>query len=553
MNQLTRRDFIKFMGAGAAALALPRLARGADAAAKPNIVYILADDLGYGDIRRLNPEGKIATPNLDRLAAASMAFTDAHSSSAVCTPTRYGILTGRYNWRSRLKSGVLGGFSPRLIEEGRLTVPTMLKRRGYTTAAIGKWHLGMEWPLKDGGLVQGNPDNANVDYARPIANGPLAVGFDSYFGISASLDMPPYVFIENDRVTVVPTTEKQWIRKGPAAADFEAEAVLPTLISRANDYLGKQAAAAKEGKPFFLYLALTAPHTPILPTPEWQGKSGISPYADFVMEVDAAVGQVLERLDNLGLSDSTLLFFASDNGCSTAADYPTLLAKGHNPSYHFRGQKADIYDGGHRIPFMVRWPGHVKPGTTSDQTVCLTDLMATLAGVLGEKLPDTAGEDSVCLLPALLGEEKAPLREAVVHHSINGSFSIRQGRWKLELCPGSGGWSAPKPNVDDTSVLPLIQLYDLESDVSEQTNVQEKHPEVVEKLTKLLEKYVADGRSTPGAPQPNSREIDIWEAGKAAHQPLPAGGKKAKAKGKGKAKGKKKAQKAAPAVQGVAE
>lgn len=554
MNQLTRRDFIKFMGAGAAALALPQISRGAATpTAKPNIVYILADDLGYGDIKRLNPEGKIATPNLDRLAATGMAFTDAHSSSAVCTPTRYGILTGRYNWRSRLKNGVLGGFSPRLIEEGRLTVPTFLKNLGYTTAAIGKWHLGMDWPLKDGGSVQGNPDRANVDYAKPIANGPLAVGFDSYFGIAASLDMPPYVFIENDRVTKVPTTEKQWIRMGPAAADFEAVDVLPTLIRRAVETLGKNAASAKNGKPFFLYLALTAPHTPILPTPEWQGKSGISAYADFVMEVDAAVGQVLAALDRDGLTDSTLLFFASDNGCSTAAGYPELLAKGHNPSYHFRGQKADIYDGGHRIPFLVRWPGRVKAGATSDQLVCLTDLMATLAGVLGEKLPDTAAEDSVSLLPALLGEAKAPLREAVVHHSINGSFSIRQGKWKLELCPGSGGWSSPKPN-EDTTALPLIQLYDLENDISEQINVQDKHPEVVERLTKLLEKYAAEGRSTPGAPQPNTGEVDIWKAGKAAHEPKPAGGAKAKkGKAKGKGQGKKKAQQKATPIQGVAE
>jgi arylsulfatase A-like enzyme len=495
------------------ALSEPTLAGAAPS--RPNIVYILADDLGYGDVKCLNPEGKIATPNLDRIAAGGMAFTDAHSSSALCTPTRYGLLTGRYNWRSSLKNGVLGGYSRRLIEPDRLTVPALLKQHGYHTACVGKWHLGMDWPLQDGGFAKDYPDGWKADYTRPIRNGPNAVGFDYYFGISASLDMPPYVFIENDRCQGVPTVEKTWIRKGPAHKDFEAGDVLPTLTKKAVEIIAQQGPKAKEGHPFFLYFALTAPHTPILPTREWQGKSGLNDYGDFVMQVDATVGQVLDALDKAGAADDTLLLFASDNGCAPAADFPALAKKGHFPSYHFRGYKADIFDGGHRIPFLVRWPGKVKPGSTHEHTVCLNDLMATCAEVLGVKLPGEAGEDSVSLLPALQGMAKGPLHEAVVHHSANGSFAIRQGKWKLELCPGSGGWSPPRPGRDDVSKLPPIQLYDLKQDVGEKVNVQDKHPEVVARLTKVLEKYVADGRSTPGAAQKNTGAVDIWNGAKA--------------------------------------
>jgi arylsulfatase A-like enzyme len=490
-------------------------------AGPPSIVYILADDLGYGDVRCLNPGGKIPTPHLDRLAGAGMAFTDAHSSSAVCSPTRYGILTGRYNWRSPLKSGVLGGYSRRLIEPERLTVPALLKKHGYRTACIGKWHLGMDWPLKDGGFASDYPDAWKVDYTKPIRNGPNAVGFDDYFGISASLDMPPYLFIENDRCVGEPTVEKTWIRKGPAHKDFEAGDVLPMLAKKAVAFVEKQAPRSKEGKPFFLYLPLTAPHTPILPGKEWQGKSGLNPYADFVMQVDAAVGNVLAALDRAGLTEETLVVFTSDNGCAPAADFPLLAKKGHHPSYHFRGHKADIFDGGHHIPFLVRWPGRVKPGTTCDHLVCLTDLMATCADLLGEKLPSTAGEDSVSLLPALLGKARESARATVVHHSVNGSFALREGRWKLELCPDSGGWSPPRPGSKEAAKLPLVQLYDMTADVGEKNNVQAEHPEVVTRLTRLLERYVAEGRSTPGERQKNTGEPDIWNGRKPARGETP--------------------------------
>jgi arylsulfatase A len=504
--------------------------------AKPNIVFILCDDLGYGDVKCLNSEGKIPTPNFDRVAAEGMIFTDAHSGSAVCTPTRYGLMTGRYAWRSRLQQGVLGGLSPRLIEPGRLTLAAYLKSQGYHTACFGKWHLGMNWAIRDGKKVTElgieAPDEVwNVDYSRPIADGPNAVGFDEYFGISASLDMVPYTFIENGHVAALPTVDKDFAmmfgrtgrptRKGPAAFEFDAADVLPVLTRRSVEYIGQHARDSRNGTPFFLYLPLASPHTPIAPTAEWHGKSGLNHYADFVMQTDASIGHVLEALDEQGLAENTLLVVASDNGCSPEAQFDELLAKGHNPNHVLRGHKADIFDGGHRVPYLVRWPARVKGGRKSDRLVCLTDFLATCADIVGVRLPVDAGEDSVSLLPALLGKADSPPRSAVVHHSSNGSFAIREGGWKLALCPGSGGWSAPRPGRDDASELPPVQLYDMTSDPGERKNVQAEHPEVVARLTALLEKYVADGRSTPGPAQSNTVPVDIWKAGKAARVPLP--------------------------------
>jgi len=507
----------------------------ASAADKPNIVYILCDDLGYGDVSSFNPQSKIKTPHIDRLAREGMRFTDAHSNSSVCTPTRYGVLTGRYAWRSKLKSSVLGGLSPRLIEDGRMTVADLLKAQGYHTAAIGKWHLGMDWEKQGASAVselsiESREQVFNVDYSKPIKNGPNSVGFQYFYGISASLDMVPYTYIENDRVTVLPTEDSDFpmflgreqgrVRKGPTAPGFDVEHVLPDLARKSVEYIRERAAEAKQGKPFFLYLPLASPHTPVVPTKEWQGRSGLGPYGDFVLQTDWAVGEVMRALESHGLTETTLFVFTSDNGCSPQAGYPELMAQGHNPSHIYRGHKADIYEAGHRVPFIVRWPARIKAGTTSDQTICLTDLMRTAADILDVKLPDNAAEDSVSLLPAFLDRDRGPLREATVHHSINGSFSIRQGKWKLAFCPGSGGWTSPRPGQQDTSHLPLIQLYNLEDDVAETRNVQAEHPEVVAQLTRLMEKYAEDGRSTPGRAQPNNGAVDIWKAGRDAHQPL---------------------------------
>lgn len=498
----------------------------ADSAARPNMIFILCDDLGYGDVACLNPQGKIATPAMDRLAREGMIFTDAHSGSSVCTPTRYGVMTGRYSWRTKLQSGVLGGLSPRLIEPGRMTAASLLKQQGYHTCCVGKWHLGMDWVVLPGKKVselsiESNDQVHNVDYAAKITNGPTSVGFDEYFGISASLDMVPYTYIKDDRVAALPTIDKDFelylgraarkTRYGPTAPDFDAADVLPRLTKEAIDYVSRRADAANHGTPFFLYLPLASPHTPILPTGDWQGRSNLSFYADFVMQTDQAIGALLEALDRNGLTENTLVILTSDNGCSPSADYPELLAKGHNPSYIFRGHKADVFEGGHRVPYLVRWPGRVKAGSKTDQTVCLADFLATAAEIVGQRLPDGAGEDSYSLLPIFEGRATAPVREATIHHTINGSFAVRQGKWKLCLCPGSGGWSVPRPGKDKTDGMPPVQLFDLEADIGETKNLEAEHPEIVERLVKLLEKYVADGRSTPGAKQKNNVDPKIWK------------------------------------------
>ena len=494
-------------------LALP-LTCSAATKPRPNFVYILADDLGYGDVRCLNPEGKIATPHMDRLAAEGMRFTDAHSSSAVCTPTRYGLMTGRYNWRSRLKSGVQGGMSPDLIETGRPTVASFLKAEGYHTACFGKWHLGFDWQrhpntpaFRD--TIEKGPDGWNVDFTQPIGGGPLRVGFEHYFGIAASLDMVPYTFLQDSRVTVLPTVDKSFemtagreknghTRTGPAAISFEAVNVLPEITRHAVEYIRAHAAEAKAGKPFFVYLPLNAPHTPIAPSPEWQGKSGISPYADFVMQTDATLGAVLEALDQAGLRDDTLLVMTSDNGCSNQANLPELAKAGHNPNHVFRGHKADIFDGGHHIPFLARWPGHVAPNSTYKELACLNDWFATVADILEKPLPANAAEDSVSLLPALKGGT-APVRKRLIHHSVNGSFALRQDQWKLILAQDSGGWTAPTPGSAAAKGLPSVQLYDLSKDIGEEHNLEAEKPELVAQLTRVLLGEIANGstRSNP--------------------------------------------------------
>lgn len=477
---------------------------------RPNIIYILTDDLGYGDLSCLNDSSKIYTKNMDDLAHQGMIFTDAHSNSSVSTPTRYGVLTGRYAWRSRLKSGVLNGYSDPLIENGRMTLASLMKGRGYQTACIGKWHLGMGWA---------NGANGKPDITLPIQSGPVNCGFDYFFGISASLDMPPYVYIKNNMITSASldsiggsSGKKMW-RKGLIGNDFKHIEVLPKVTSEAVTYIQDQ---SKKENPFFLYLPLPAPHTPILPTDEFLGKSRTNEYGDFVLMVDDAVGKIMKAVKDAGIDKNTIIVLTSDNGCSPSVNYDELRKFGHNPSYRFRGAKADIYDGGHRVPFIVSWPAQVKAGSVSAQTVCLTDFMATCAQMLETKLPDNAGEDSNSLLPILLGKDNnVPVREAIVHHSINGSFSIRQGKWKLEFCPGSGGWSFPRPNDPAIKTLPAFQLYDIEKDIAEKNNLVNQHPEIVDRLTKLMEKYIEEGRSTPGPKQKNEGKTVLIQVAKA--------------------------------------
>lgn len=470
---------------------------------KPNIIYVLADDLGIGDVQAFNPDGKIPTPYLDKLAAGGMRFTDAHTSSSVCTPTRYSILTGRYNWRSTLKKGVTWGKSKALIPDDRSTVGDLLQAQGYHTAFIGKWHLGWDW--------QTNEED-EIDFTQKIQNGPNDRGFSYMYGHAASLDMPPYVYVEDGLATMIPTDTtgnkdyQGFWRRGATAADFQHERVTPHLFEKSFEYLEKRAA---EKAPFFLYLALPSPHTPILPTEAWQGKSGLNPYGDFVMMVDHYMGLLEANLKRLSLDQNTLIVFTSDNGCSPRAKFDELEAQGHYPSYRYRGHKADLFEGGHRVPFIVKWPGVVSAGSVSDATICTTDFMATCAEIVGQALADTEGEDSFSMLPLLTQKESEYQRSATVHHSIDGHFAIRQDKWKLLIHPGSGGWSYPRKRDSIFSSLPPYQLYDLDADPYEQSNLLEQHPEKVQALAKLLIEYIEQGRSTPGNAQENEGE-DNW-------------------------------------------
>ena len=460
----------------ATAAALAAGSSPADEPPKPNIVVILADDLGYGDVRCLNPtRGRIPTPHLDSLARDGMAFTDAHGGSSVCTPTRYGILTGRYAWRTRLQRGVLDDYVDPLIAADRLTLPGILRQHGYHTACVGKWHLGF---TVDRPAVKGQ--FAGAPLGAKTNDGPVTRGFDHFFGFHHARMMRS-VF-EDDRVTTM----------------IEPVDMLPALAKHACAFIAER---ARTGKPFFLYLPLSSPHTPIVPSKEWQGRSGLGSYADFVMETDWAVGRVLAELDKAGVARDTLVLATSDNGCSPAANVAELERQGHYPSAQFRGYKSDIWDGGHRVPFIARWPAKVRPGGTSGQLVCLTDLTATAAEVVGIALPENAGEDSFSFLPDLLGTGHSA-RTSVVHHSIQGRFAVREGPSKLCLCRGSGGWGK---DGDDAPV----QLYDLSSDVGEKTNLRAARPEEVEQLTALLTRIVSEGRSTPGKPQRNDVTVDV--------------------------------------------
>ena len=465
-------------------------ARQNSEARKPNVIIILADDLGYGDLRSYNAQSKIPTPHLDLLAGQGRRFTDAHSPSAVCTPTRYGLLTGRYAWRTKLKSGVLWGYDPFLIEPGRPTIASLLKQQGYTTACIGKWHLGF-----------GN--NARIDYFQPLRPGPNAAGFDYFFGIPASLDMEPYVYVENERVVAPPTEQigasemrryggGGFWRAGPIAPGFTHEGVMPTLTEKAISFIQQQSPA----KPFFLYFPLTAPHTPWMPTAEFRGKSGAGYYGDFVVQTDAAVGRVMQALADRKLDGNTLVIFTSDNG---AHWLPEDIEKwGHHANGSLSGQKSDIWEGGHRVPLIAAWPGRIKAGSMSHDLLCQTDLFATVAAAANAKLPKNTGEDSYDMLPALLGESsEQPIRNSIVHHSSDGTFAIREGAWKLAMALGSHGFSEPK-DVKPQPGGPAGQLYNLRDDPEEKNNLWLNKPEIVARLKALLEKYQREGRSVEG-------------------------------------------------------
>ncbi len=424
-------------------------------AAKPNIIFVLFDDMGYGQPKCYRDGTEFKTPNIDRVAKEGMRFTDAHSPSSVCTPTRYGLLTGRYPSRIG-QYGVLTTYSPPIIAPTRVTVASLLKQQGYDTACIGKWHLGMNW--------NGKPGNENtIPVGTTLVSSPNAVGFDYFKGFTHARNIGT-VIEQNKVVQHVKEVENQ-----------------PLLAQTAVEFLNDP---ARTEKPFFLYLPLCPPHTPVVPAPEFIGKSGVtgkeSIYGDWIYQGDYMLGQVLEAIDRQKLTENTLIIVSADNG---AADrpYPPL-----------RGSKSQIYEGGHRVPFLVRWPGKIKAGSVCDHTICLTDFIATTAEITGATLPENAGEDSFSILPHLLGTATSPVRDSIIHQDAKGTLSLRQGPWKLIFA------STEKR-----------ELYHLQNDLSEATNVAEAHPEIVKRLTTLMQKLIDDGRSTPGAIMKNDKPINM--------------------------------------------
>lgn len=492
----------------------------------PNIIYILADDMGIGDVSCYNQDAKLSTPHIDRMAVEGMRFTDAHTPSAVCTPTRYGILTGRYCWRTRLKARVLDGFDPPLIEPDRVTVPSLLRNAGYDTHCVGKWHLGMTWTGDNGEPLPAVPVDRRtpprpgfeVDYSQPVTGGPTAVGFDTFFGISASLNMSPFCYLVDDRPYRLPVLKQERIRnefiavdEGVRSPDFTIYGVLPRLAGEAVAVIEQQ---AERDSPFFLYAPLTSPHLPVVPNQEYLGGSDCGQYGDFVEETDAFVGAVLEALDRTSQADETMVIFTCDNGSlyhwwkaeeaddlahyKVAGRGKSMKDYGHQGNRHLRGTKADIWEGGHRVPFVVRWPGNTPAGTVSDELLELTDLLATCAAIVGTELPDGAGEDSRNALPALLAEKPDdPVRDYAVHHSLWGVFALRQGPWKMIPHRGSGGFTRPREIDPEKEGGPVGQLYNLESDPSETENLWNEHPEIVARMQALLEKVQADDAAPP--------------------------------------------------------
>lgn len=476
----------------------------------PNIVLILADDMGIDSVSSMNQRLGLATPAIDSLARDGMSFRDAHSTSGVCTPTRYSVLTGRYNWRSRLKRGIVGRWERPLIADSRLTLPEMLREQGYETACIGKWHLGWHWPRQGGGTTE----NVNeIDFTRPVRGGPNDHGFDYAFGDDVP-NWPPYVWRENENLLGKLTAQMKagamvGVSAGPSVEDWDFRAVLSEYGKRCSAYIRDR---QDSPRPFFLYFPMPSPHTPIAPHSSFQGQSGISEYVDFLIQTDAVVGEVLKSIEDSGQSENTIVIFTCDNGTSPQANFPELDAKGIHLNENWRGWKADAYEGGHRVPFFVRWPGKIKRNSRSEQTITLADIMATCAAVVDYKLPPTAAEDSVSLLPTLFGEPSTtPLHELVVHHSGSGHFAVRKGDWKLMFCRGSGGWSPPREPLAVKQQLPEVQLYNLRDDPKETRNLQSQHPEIIRRLKSEFRTMVESGRSTPGPKQPNDNQANWWQ------------------------------------------
>lgn len=469
----------------------------------PNIIYILADDMGYGDLSANNPEAGFKTPHIDQLTEQGMRFTDAHTTSGVCTPSRYSILTGRYPWRSRLPDGVLKGYSRTLIDDWTPTVAAMLKTRNYHTGVVGKWHLGFDWvTLPENRSLLNNPlygileemNPKHIDFSKQPTKGPKEQGFDYSYVLPASLDMPPYCYLENGRlVEPLSATTKgskpdtgytgAFWREGLMSPNFDFFGVVPRFVEKATDFIEK---SSKSTQPFFLYFPMPAPHTPWMPTPAYRGATTVGEYGDYMKMVDDAVATITKKLDDLHIAENTLLVFTSDNGPYWRINY--VQKYHHNSAGIFRGMKGDVFEAGHRVPFVVRYPGVVKAGSVSRTTITQASFFATCADLVGIKDPHFQTEDSYSILPVLKGKAAdVEGEEAIVHFSSKGTYAIRKGPWKLITKLGSGGMTNPaeiKPEPGG----PTGQLYNLETDIREEHNLFLQYPEKVKELSELLER-----------------------------------------------------------------
>lgn len=484
--------------------------------ASPNIILILADDLGYGDAACYNDESKVPTPHLDRLSEQGITFTDAHAPSTVCTPSRYSVLTGRMAFRTGFQGVFTGAGGPCLIEKGRLTLPAMLREKGYTTACFGKWHIGLTFHDKDGHPIweNGLDPVKRIDFSRAIPDAPIHRGFDHFYGTACCCGTDfLYAFIDGDRIPVPPagmldktSLPKHYYafdnRDGMAAPGFDIEGLDQLFLQKSISFL-EDHVRNSPGKPFFLFHPTNAVHLPSFPAKKFQGKTHAGPHGDFIFEFDQVVGELMNALDRLGIADNTLLMVSSDNGPEVASVYHMRKDYQHDGARPWRGMKRDNWEGGHRIPFIARWPGKIAAGTTNDQTVCLCDIMATCGALVGSTLPENAGEDSFSLLPALLGEQAGdePVRRYTLHQTNKLELSIRRGPWKYLDHRGSGGNDYETHPLLQSYVLPEKapdapgQLYHLEHDPGETTNLYFDHPAIVEELRAQLQQAVVSGRS----------------------------------------------------------
>jgi arylsulfatase A len=485
----------------------------------PNIVFILADDLGYGDVGCYNSESKVPTPHLDRLAKQGMRFTDAHSPSTVCTPTRYSFLTGRMAFRTGMRGVFTGVGGPCMIEKGRLSIGGMLQKKGYTTALFGKWHVGMTFLDKSGKPINQNGLAAvkRIDYSRSIPDAPIHRGFDHFYGtVCCPTTDWLYAFVDGDRIPVPPThiVDRGPLPKHPYSRDnrpgmiapgFDLEEVDMVFLKKSLGFLESHAEKSPQ-KPFFLFHSMQAVHLPSFPGDAFKGKTKAGPHGDFIAEMDHVVGELMKSLEKHGFAENTLVMFSSDNG----PEVPTSIAMRrdykHNGARPWRGIKRDQWEGGHRVPFIACWPGRIKSGSTSGQTICLTDIMATCAAITGATLPRNAAEDSFNILPVLLGEKgRGPVREFTLHQTISLALAIRNGSWKFLDHKGSGGnnynrsgeWGMKQFALPEKAPDAPGQLYNLQDDPGETNNLYFKHPEVVKTLKEQLEKFKQSGRSAP--------------------------------------------------------